>query len=102
MPIPPKVEAINKLNNAPLPFYPDSTFSLRTKERAVVRLPLNPSEKLYGLGLEFKGLNRRKNVYTLKVDHYGGVQGYTQAPIPFYLSSEGYGVLINSAMFDLS
>ena len=42
-------------------------------------------------------INRRNNVYELKVDHYGGVKGYTHAPVPFYISSQGYGVLINSA-----
>ncbi|MFY0653829.1 MAG: DUF5110 domain-containing protein [Cyclobacteriaceae bacterium] len=93
----PKENAIKALGKATFPFNPDSTFSLITKERALVRLPLEMHEKLYGLGLEFSGMNRRSNVYDLKVDHYGGVKGYTHGPVPFYISSKGYGVLINSA-----
>ncbi|XOV93078.1 MAG: TIM-barrel domain-containing protein [Bacteroidota bacterium] len=94
---PPKMESLSELGESPFPFNEDSTFSQLTAERAIIRLPLEKEEKIYGLGLEFESINRRSNVYTLKVDHYGGVKGYTHAPVPFYVSSKGYGVLINSA-----
>lgn len=94
---PPKVETIKELGDAPFPFDKNDTRYLQTKSRASIRLPLEETESIYGLGLEFKGINRRGNVYTLKVDHYGGVPGYTHAPVPFYVSSKGYGVLINSS-----
>lgn len=94
---PPKASAIDALGDSPFPFHSDSIFCQLTKERAIVRLPLDVTETIYGLGLEFEGINRRGNVYTLKVDHYGGVKGYTHAPVPFYVSSKGYGVLINSS-----
>lgn len=93
----PKTQALTNLGDPDFPFRMDATWSLKTKERVVVRLPLGEKEKIYGLGLEFESINRRSNVYTLKVDHYGGVKGYTHAPVPFYVSSQGYGVLINSA-----
>ena len=36
----------------------------------------------------------------LHVDHYGGKDnGRTHAPVPFYVSSNGYGVFINSARY---
>jgi len=94
---PSQTNAIKNLGEAPFPFDVDSTFYQLTNERATIRLPLSKTESIYGMGLEFNGLNRRGNVYTLKVDHYGGTMGYTHAPIPFYVSSEGYGVLINSS-----
>jgi alpha-D-xyloside xylohydrolase len=94
---PPKEEALKELGDAPFPLDVNLTLSLRTKERAIVRIPLNEKESIYGLGLEFEGLNHRGNVYTLKVDHYGGVKGYTHAPVPLYISSKGYGVLFNSS-----
>jgi len=93
---PSKIEAIKELGDSPFPFDKDKTRFLLTPYRASIRLPLDEAESIYGLGLEFKGINRRGGVYTLKVDHYGGVQGYTHAPVPFYISSKGYGVLINS------
>jgi len=94
---PPKTEAIIELGDSPFPFDKNATFSLLSQGRASIRLPLDETENIYGLGLEFNGINRRGNVYTLKVDHYGGTKGYTHAPVPFYISSRGYGVLINSA-----
>jgi len=94
---PPKVEAIKELGESPFPFSKAESYSQVTPYRASIRLPLDESEKIYGLGLEFDGINRRGDVYTLKVDHYGGTKGYTHAPVPFYISSKGYGVLINSS-----
>ena len=36
----------------------------------------------------------------LHVDHYGGTDdGRTHAPVPFFVSSRGYGALINSARY---
>ncbi len=93
---PPKTKAIEELGDSPFPFDISQTYHHRTPTRIGIRLPLAEQEKIYGLGLEFQGINRRKQVYTLKVDHYGGVKGYTHAPVPFYISSKGYGVLINS------
>ncbi len=94
---PPKVEAIKELGDTPFPFDKNATQYLLNSSRASIRLPLDETESIYGLGLEFKGINRRGGVYTLKVDHYGGIKGYTHAPVPFYVSSKGYGVLINSS-----
>ena len=93
---PPKAKAIQNLGEASFPFDAQKTLHHQTPTRIGIRLPLEEEEKIYGLGLEFEGINRRKQVYTLKVDHYGGVKGYTHAPVPFYISSKGYGVLINS------
>lgn len=93
----PKTDAIKALGDAPFPFDQNASHSLLTSNRASIRLPLGETERIYGLGLEFEGMNRRSNVYSLKVDHYGGTKGYTHAPVPFYISNKGYGVLINSS-----
>lgn len=93
---PPKLEGLQNLGEADFPFDVTATLGQKTPSLFSVRMPLGESEKIYGLGLEFQGLNRRKNVYALKVDHYGGVKGFTHAPVPFYVSSAGYGVLINA------
>ena len=94
---PPKIRAIKELGDTPFPFDKNDTRYLLSSSRASIRLPLDEKESIYGLGLEFQGMNRRENVYTLKVDHYGGIRGYTHAPVPFYVSGKGYGVLINSS-----
>ncbi|MDP6042197.1 MAG: glycoside hydrolase family 31 protein, partial [Candidatus Latescibacteria bacterium] len=65
-----------------------------------IRLPLQPHEQLFGFGLQFQKINQRNSVLHLHMDHYGGRDnGRTHAPIPFYVSSNGYGVWINTASY---
>lgn len=93
----PKVDALKELGDPIFPLEKALTRGDHTKSRTSVRIPLEDTEQIYGLGLEFKGINRRGNVYHQKVDHYGGVTGFTHAPVPFYVSSKAYGILINTA-----
>ena len=93
----PRRKALAQMGEAPFPFAHEATRGQVNAGHASVRLPLEESEKIYGLGLEFKGMNRRSDVYHLKVDHYGGFKGATHSPVPFYISSKGYGVFINTA-----
>jgi alpha-D-xyloside xylohydrolase len=100
--------AANTANVPALQELPESAFPLPEEEIAAVagdnkiylRFPLIRSEKLYGLGLNFKTINQRGQILNLHVDHYGGVDnGRTHAPVPFYVSSQGYGVLIDAARY---
>ncbi|WP_373513877.1 TIM-barrel domain-containing protein [Persicitalea sp.] len=98
--IQPRVEALQKLGT---PVFPNelkqSTHEL-TDGKAYLRFPLHKDEQLYGLGLNFKSVQQRGTIKTLHVDHYGGKDdGRTHAPVPFYVSDRGYGVLINSARY---
>ena len=96
---PPKADALAKM--------PDTSFPLDTADargavfnnRAIARIPLAMDEKLYGLGLQFKGMNRRGKVYHLRMDHYSSGNDRLHAPVPFYVSSAGYGVFFNSPHF---
>ena len=93
----PKYDSLEQMGRAAFPFDTQEIRAQRYRARSSVRIPLAESEQIYGLGLEFHGLDRRGDVYRLKVDHYRGLKGANQAPVPFYVSSAGYGVLINSA-----
>ncbi|HEV8303962.1 MAG TPA: TIM-barrel domain-containing protein [Gemmatimonadales bacterium] len=65
-----------------------------------LRFPLGATERLYGLGLDFKAVEQRGTVKQLHVDHYGGSDnGRTHAPVPFYVSSAGYGVLVDAPRY---
>ena len=96
---PPKIEALKTLGDADFPFRGKITRADSHRNRFSARLPLEENEKIYGMGLEFEGVNRRRNVFHLKVDHYGGVKGYTHAPVPFYISSGGLGSSLPDGMF---
>jgi len=64
----------------------------------VLRFPLDPKERLYGLGLGFQAMTLNHGVRHLRVDHYGGSDnGRTHAPVPFYVSDAGYGVFVDVA-----
>lgn len=95
----PKNDALEKMAESPMPFADGTARGSLAAGRAVARLPLGEDERLYGLGLQFRGMNRRGSVYHLRVDHYGGSQGRTHAPVPFYVSSAGYGVFFSTARF---
>jgi alpha-glucosidase (family GH31 glycosyl hydrolase) len=94
----PEFERLKAFDNASLPFSLDAIKIRKDKASIVIQIPLDPNEQIYGLGLQFKTVNRRSQVLDLQVDHYGGRDdGRTHAPIPFYVSTKGYGLLINSA-----
>ena len=70
----------------------------QVRERFVLRIPLDPAERLYGLGLGFRELTLNYSVRHLRADHYGGSDsGRTHAPVPFYASDAGYGVFVDTA-----
>ena len=52
---PPKMEAIEELGDTPFPFDTKTTQYLLNSSRASIRLPLEKTESIYGLGLEFQG-----------------------------------------------
>jgi alpha-D-xyloside xylohydrolase len=65
----------------------------------MLRVPCAPDERLFGFGLQFDGLGRDQGVLTLNVDHWSTGGGRTHAPVPFFVSSRGYGVFIDTARF---
>jgi alpha-D-xyloside xylohydrolase len=68
--------------------------------KTYLRFPLDEGEQVFGLGLNFQSVNQRGRIMTLHVDHYGGQDnGRTHAPVPFYVSSKGYGVLVDAARY---
>lgn len=92
----PQADALETIGRPSFPFGETPAHAEVRNGRTSVRLPLGPKERIYGLGLQFRNINRRGEVYHLQMDHYGGVLGRTHAPVPFYVSSAGYGVLFNT------
>ncbi|MFY0686414.1 MAG: alpha-xylosidase [Cyclobacteriaceae bacterium] len=57
---------------------------------------LSPDEKIFGCGESFAEFDKRGNKVVLWTDDANGVQNETMyKPIPFYLSSRGYGVFMH-------
>ena len=96
----PRLDALSQMPEASFPLDQSQIAGAVRDGRAVVRLPLGNAEQLYGLGLHFHTVTGRNRVFHLRVDHYGGKDnGRTHAPCPFYVSSAGYGVLLDTDRF---
>jgi len=70
-------------------------------ERGVlVRVPLAPDEMIYGLGLQFQSFQQRGTKKRLRVNADPAMDtGDSHAPVPFYVTTRGYGVLIDTARY---
>jgi alpha-glucosidase (family GH31 glycosyl hydrolase) len=96
----PNTSALAKVALARFPL-PQSEIAGHIKDgKTFLRFPLVREEQLYGFGLNFQTVHQRGKILQLHVDHYGGKDnGRTHAPTPFYVSSNGYGVFVNSARY---
>lgn len=96
----PNWEALDELSVGKLPFSLDEIMMQVTDRGGRVRIPLQDDEKLYGFGLQIgsfqqRGLKKKPVVN----DHPMNTLGYTHAPQPFYISSKGYGILVNTLRY---
>lgn len=96
----PNTEALSQLPKVSFPLNQDDISASLSDGKVYLRFPLEKEEQLYGLGLNFKSVNRRGSILTLHSDHFGGEDnGRNHAPVPFYISSRGYGVLVDVARY---
>ena len=96
----PKLSAINKMAIAKFPLAENEIKVEVYDGKTYLRFPLDQNEKIFGLGLNFKTVEQRGRILRLHEDHYDGIDnGRSHAPIPFYVSSKGYGIFINSARY---
>ena len=93
-------EALEKIPPAESPFDPKD-IQIRINDRGcIVELPLDKDENIYGFGLQMSSF-RQNNLKRrpLVNDHPLKDLGYTHAPQPYYISTKGYCVLINTARY---
>jgi len=72
-----------------------------------IALPIGTNEAIYGLGLntalfdmaQIGGKHTGRRVFLKPTDHPENDLGESHAPVPFYCSSEGYGVFVDTARF---
>ncbi len=97
---PPKTARLNSLTKQAFPFIDRKIRYLVTPDhRTVVHVPTEFGERIYGFGLQFDSLQHNNKVLDLKVDHFNRGGGATHAPVPFFISSRGYGVFFNTAKY---
>jgi len=90
-----KDEFVNALDSFPLGFIRDS----KTRQTyGVENFTLYPGEVIYGLGERFDGVDKMgKTVGHWVFEGSGNSSGRSYKPIPFFMSTQGYGVYINES-----
>lgn len=71
-----------------------------TDRGVIVRIPIKGDELIYGLGLQMKDFQMRGSKKLLRVNADPELNtGDSHAPVPFYVTTEGYGVFIDAARY---
>ncbi len=97
---PPRMEALQKKCETPYPFAHDPiSFYKSPDNRIMIRIPTGIDESVFGFGLQLDGIKKSQKALNLRVDHAGPNDGRAHAPVPFYISSKGYGVFFNTARY---
>jgi alpha-glucosidase (family GH31 glycosyl hydrolase) len=98
MAVTPKADALQQMPQVSPPFDWERIGFEETNAGYLISFPLNQTEKLYGAGLQFMRMNQRGRVRYLRVNSDPKQDtGETHAPVPFYVSDLGYGVLIDTS-----
>lgn len=98
---PPSMDGFDRLALAECPpVLPDAIQCEVTTRGFTVRFPLAEDEQVYGLGLQLMGFNHKGKKRTLRVNSDPTADlGDSHAPVPFYVTTQGYGVLIDTARY---
>lgn len=77
------------------------TLSAAISERGVLlRIPVRPAESIYGLGLQLRSFRQNGLKKMLRVNADPAMDsGDSHAPVPFYVTTGGYGVLVDTARY---
>jgi alpha-glucosidase (family GH31 glycosyl hydrolase) len=96
----PSHEGLERLGSQKFPIPENEIKAEIVDGQTYLKFPLIKDEEIFGFGLNFKTVHQRGKILQLHVDHYGGTDnGRTHAPVPFYVSDQGYGVFINCARY---
>lgn len=81
--------------------YKVSDISFRvTKRGCILELPMQENEHFYGLGLQLKSFDHTGRKYTLRVNSDPtSATGDSHAPVPFFVSTAGYGIYFDTARY---
>jgi alpha-D-xyloside xylohydrolase len=71
-----------------------------TERGVLLKIPLKKGEMIYGLGLQMKDFQMRGSKKLLRVNADPEINtGDSHAPVPFYVTTHGYGVFIDNSRY---
>lgn len=93
----PRADALEGMEAAALPFGEDKIVFNRTKRGVTIELPMQVGEDIFGFGLQLLSANcaGRKRLVKVNSDTVMNT-GESHAPVPFYVSSAGYGLFADT------
>lgn len=94
------LEALNALEDHPLPFLREDIQFQPRQGSVLLEIPLEPEEEVYGLGLQLKSFRQSGSKKKLRTNSDPSADlGDSHAPVPFYVSTAGYGILVDTARY---
>ncbi len=94
--IAPSLDGLNSLPAVRQPPFPAIAGEV-TARGVELQLPLQPDELMYGFGLQLLSFQQRSKKRTIRVNADPKVDsGDTHAPVPFYVTTQGYGILVDT------
>ena len=95
----PLSERLRVLGNPGIPNLPAPT-GRQSRRGTLLKLPLAANEEIYGFGLQFFSVPQRGKKRTVRVNADPSADtADSHAPVPFYVSSLGYGILVDTARY---
>ena len=94
---PMQAEQLGQIKEAELPIAADQIEFRRNRRGIQIILPMGSSEDIYGFGLQLHSMNQagRKRMIRVNSDPAADT-GEGHAPVPFYISTAGYGLLVDT------
>ncbi len=94
--VPPALEGLRKLPRAEAAPLSGVTGEI-TQRGCLLRLPVQAHELMYGFGLQLLSYQQRSKKKTIRVNaDPKNDSGDTHAPVPFYVTTNGYGILVDT------
>ena len=82
------------------PFSAEEVDFIVTARGCKLRIPVSRDEQFFGMGLQLKSVNQTGKKKQLRVNSDPAADtGDSHAPVPFFVSSKGYGVWVDTARY---
>ena len=95
-----QLDFLNRLQDNALPFPAESILFKEKAGGCLLEIPLDPKEDIYGMGLMLKSFRQTGLKKQLRANSDPTADtGDSHAPVPFYLSTAGYGILVDTARY---
>lgn len=93
-----RYKQLKKMEQKELPYAGEMLCAQVREDGVIIKMPVLKKEKFYGLGLQMYSFcqNGKRKRLCVNADAPADT-GDSHAPVPFFVSTEGYGILIDSA-----